>query len=135
MIRGRFDHYRRPYVLGRLILPRWNIQGEVDFLVDTGADSTIIHPYDGHRLRVPFPELESEIVSVGIGGRHPYCPENAVLLFEDGAGLREYHCEVLIGRPSGNSDRLPSLLGRPLLNRWRMLYDPTDDRLTMTHRE
>ena len=37
MIRGRFDHYRRPYVLGRLILPRWNIQGEVDFLVDTGS--------------------------------------------------------------------------------------------------
>lgn len=71
MIRGRFDHYRRPYVLGRLILPRWNIQGEVDFLVDTGADSTIIHPYDGHRLRVPFAELESEILSVGIGGRHP----------------------------------------------------------------
>ena len=44
VIRGRFDHYRRPYVLGRLILPRWNIQGEVDFLVDTGADSTIISP-------------------------------------------------------------------------------------------
>lgn len=134
MIRGRFDHFRRPYVQGRLILPQWNIQGDVQFLVDTGADSTIIHPYDGLRLRVPFAELESEILSVGIGGRHPYCPENAVLLFEDDSRLREYHCEVLIGRPSGHSDRLPSLLGRPLLNHWRMLYDPVRDRLTMSHR-
>ena len=135
MIQGRFDHQRRPYVQGRLLLPRLNIQGDIDFLVDTGADSTIIHPLDGQKLGIPFGELQSEIVSVGIGGSHPYFPEDGLVLFEDDARLRQYRCEVLIGKPSGILNRLPSLLGRSLLNRWRMVYDPTDDLLTMTHRD
>lgn len=134
MIRGRFDHQGRPYVPGRLILPRFNIQGEVEFLVDTGADSTILHPLDGQKLGLPFGELQSEIVSVGIGGDHRYFLEDAVLLFEDDTLLREYRCEVLVGKPSSNLNRLPSLLGRSLLNLWRMVYDPTEDRLEMSHR-
>ena len=135
MIRGRFDHQGRPYVQGWLILPRLNIQGDVEFLVDTGADSTIIHPLDGQKLGVPFGELQGEIVSVGIGGSHPYFPEDAILLFEDDVRLRQYRCEVLIGKPSDILNRLPSLLGRSLLNHWRMVYDRTDNLLTMTHRE
>lgn len=134
MIQGRFDHQGRPCVQGWLILPRLNIQGEVEFLVDTGADSTIIHPLDGQKLGVPFEELQNEIVSVGIGGSHPYFPEDAILLFEDDARLRQYRCEVLVGQPSDILNRLPSLLGRSLLNHWRMVYDPSDDLLTMTHR-
>ena len=97
VIRGRFDQQGRPYVQGWLILPRLNIQGDIEFLVDTGADSTIIHPSDGQRLRMPFEELQSEISSVGIGGSQPYFTEDAVLLFEDDARLSEYHCEILIG--------------------------------------
>ena len=134
MIRGQFDHRGRPCVQGWLILPRLNIQGEVEFLVDTGADSTIIHPSDGLKLGLPFGELHSEIVSVGIGGDHPYFLEEAVILFKDDARLREYRCEILISKPSNNLNRLPSLLGRSLLNRWRMVYDPTGDLLEMSHR-
>ena len=134
MIQGRFDQQRRPYVPGWLILPRLGVQGDVEFLVDTGADSTIIHPSDGQKLGIPFGELQSEIVSVGIGGNHPYFLEDAVILFEDNTSLREYRCEVLIGKPSASLNRLPSLLGRSLLNNWRMVYDPTGDLLTMIHR-
>ena len=135
MIRGWFDYQGRPYVQGWLILPRLKIQGDVEFLVDTGADSTIIHPSDGQKLKVPFGDLQSEISAVGIGGGHSYFSENAVILFEDDTRLREYHCEVLIGKPSSSLNRLPSLLGRSLLNHWRMLYDPPEDLLTMSHRD
>lgn len=134
MIRRQFDHRGRPYVQGWLILPRANIQGEVEFLVDTGADSIIIHPSDGLKLGLPFGELHGEIVSVGIGGDHPYFVEDGVILFKDDARLREYRSEILIGKPSNNLNRLPSLLGRSLLNRWRVVYDPIGDRLTMIHR-
>lgn len=134
MIRRQFDHRGRPYVQGWLILPRANIQGEVEFLVDTGADSIIIHPSDGLKLGLPFGELHGEIVSVGIGGDHPYSLEDGVILFKDDARLREYRSEILIGKPSNNLNRLPSLLGRSLLNRWRVVYDPIGDRLTMIHR-
>ena len=37
----------------------WTTRQDDDALVNTGADSTIIHPYDGYRRRVPFAELES----------------------------------------------------------------------------
>lgn len=135
MIRGQFDDQGRPYVQGWLILPRLNVQGEVEFLVDTGADSTIIHPPDGQKLGIPFGELWSGVVSVGIGGSHPYFSEDALLLFEDETRLRQYRCEVLISKPSDSPNSLPSLLGRSLLNHWRMVYDATGNLLTMTHRE
>jgi len=134
VIRGSFDHQGRPCVQGWLVLPRLNIQGDVEFLVDTGADSTTIHPFDGQKLGVPFEELLSEILSIGIGGSQPYFLEHAILMFEDDALVRQYSSEVLIGKPSATSSRLPSLLGRSLLSHWRMVYDPTDDLLTMTHR-
>ena len=77
VIRGQFDHRGRPCVQGWLSLPRLNIRGEVEFLVDTGADSTVIHPSDGLKLGLPFGALHSEIVSVGIGGDHRYFLEDA----------------------------------------------------------
>ena len=129
MIVGDFDHMGRPYVRGRLILPRFGVDGYVDFLIDTGADSTSIHPMDGERLRIPFERLQERIEFGGIGGSHPYYTEHAVLLFDDGTLIRVYSLPVTVAKPSESINKLPSLIGRPLLNNWRMWHDPYGNRL------
>jgi hypothetical protein len=40
MLSGRFDGISgRPYIDGRLSIPRLNLAADVSFLIDTGADS------------------------------------------------------------------------------------------------
>jgi hypothetical protein len=47
-IAGRFgDTTGRPYLEGRLVLPRLGKRGDFSFLVDTGADYTYLMPGDG----------------------------------------------------------------------------------------
>ena len=48
MLRGRFGHAnKRPYIQGRLFIPRLEVWSDVSFLVDTGADKTSLLPADG----------------------------------------------------------------------------------------
>jgi hypothetical protein len=48
MIEGRFGNTSgAPFLEGRIILLRFGVRGLVSFLVDTGADATIITPLDG----------------------------------------------------------------------------------------
>lgn len=43
MLRGRFGHAsKRPYIQGRLFIPRLDIWSDISFLVDTGADKTTL---------------------------------------------------------------------------------------------
>ncbi len=46
MIIGGFDEYGRPFIRGRLSIPRLDINSEIDFLLDTGADVTCLHSGD-----------------------------------------------------------------------------------------
>ena len=52
-VRGYFSERRRqPYVVAfRAALPRLGVSTDVHFLVDTGADRTVIHWGDRARLR------------------------------------------------------------------------------------
>ena len=69
MITGRFEEATgRPFLEGRLILPRLNVQGEVSFLMDTGADSSVLMPGDAGRLSVPFDQLRGSRECEGVGG-------------------------------------------------------------------
>ena len=45
MLRGRFGHAnKRPYIQGRLFIPRLENWSDVSFLVDTVADKTTLLP-------------------------------------------------------------------------------------------
>ena len=58
MLRGRFgDSTGRPYIEGRLIIPRLNIKSDMSFLVDTGADRSLLMPGDGRRLAIDYSKL------------------------------------------------------------------------------
>ena len=137
MIIGELDSAARPYVRCRLILPRFGIAARMTLLADTGADATYLHPRDSARVGVPFDLLEGGVTSRGIGGRATYFPERAVLVFTDYAERQRYgyRISVNIAKPGDMENRLPSLLGRDVIRRWRMDYDPIDNRLEFTARD
>ena len=136
MITGVFDLHGYPTVWGRLDIPRWNVSYPVPFLLDTGADVTTIHPRDAGPAGVPFDLLGVGVTVGGIGGQSTYYREPAMLVFSDNTERRNYryHITVDIAKPEDVSGEIPSLLGRDIIDRWRMVYDRTDDLLEFTVR-
>ena len=137
MIVGRFDDWGRPIMRARLIIPRLGISGLVNFLVDTGASTTSLHPHAGRRLRIPFDELRDPHSAIGIGGSQPYYREPALVILTDSGGECKFLITLSIARPqlpTPSNPRpvvnlLPSLLGRDVLNRLRIDYDHPGRRL------
>ena len=129
MILGGFDGRGRPYVEGRVVIPRLQVNESIRFLLDTGADNTSLHPLGARRARIPLDQLENRTNSRGIGGTSSYFREPALLVFDDDSQLRIYEVELRIAEPNDNNQRLPSLLGRNVVNHWYMEYDPTNSRL------
>ena len=133
MIRGSFDR-GRPVVECRLVIPRLSVNHRLMLLVDIGATASCLHPADAIRAGIPFDELGNRLGYPGIGGSSAYFRESVNLLFEDGSYLQIYRLDLPIAAPTGSNRDLPSLLGRDVLNRWRMDYDPADGRLECTVR-
>lgn len=129
MIVGYFRASGRPYVEGRLLIPRLGIDGRVHFLVDTGASVTSLSPRDGSNLNVPFGELINPAEQVGIAGSRTYYREPAVIMFPDGARWHRFNVALYVAPPDTRADYLPSLLGRNVLNSVRMEYDYPKQRL------
>ena len=112
------------------MLPNLNIRGDISFLVDTGADTSLLLPDDGIRLKVDYGQLSGDAQSVGIGGVSHNFVEPAVVAFsEPGRFLHAYYINLRIAPPDNEIIDLPSLLGRDILDRWRMIYNPQKKRL------
>ena len=133
MISGSFDR-GRPVVECRFVIPRLSVNHRLMLLVDTGASASCLHPADAIRAAIPFEELGNRVDYLGIGGSSAYFRESANLLFEDDFHLQIYRLDLLIAAPTASNRDLPSLLGRDVLNRWRMDYDPAGRRLECTVR-
>ena len=129
MILGEFDDRGRPFVRGRLVAPRLEVDESVLFLLDTGADVTCLHPADAKNVGLAFDQLSNRVSYRGVGGRSPYFVEPAILSITDKLQARLYAVQLLIAEPDGSNEVLPSLLGRDIINNWRIEYDPTRSRL------
>ncbi len=137
MIIGKLGRLARPYVDCLLELPRLGVAADVAFLVDTGADASYLHPGDAMEIGLPFDLLQGRSTSQGIGGAASYFPEPAALMFND-AATGQYHgyrISINVAKPGDVSDRIPSLLGRDVIRRWQMDYDPTNGQLAFTVRD
>ena len=130
MIRGKFDMNGRPLLWGRLHFNRLNVGGNIEFLVDTGASHTCLHPQDGMRLKVPYHRLRNPIYASGIGGDSKYYREPAVLFFTDGQLLRAYSVLILVADPTEHNDDLSSLLGQSMLQNWNVHHYRPSGRLS-----
>ncbi len=131
VIGGWFDTRERPRVRARLFVPRFGVSGRIDFLVDTGATVTTLHPDDGRRIGCPFDELREPFALVGVGGRSAYYREPALIVLAGSRGDYTFDITLMIAKPEPPSasnprpvvNRLPSLLGRDVLNQVQMDYD------------
>ena len=131
VIAGRFNDRGWPILRVRLLIPRLDIDGHVNFLVDTGASGTCLHPNAGRRAQIPFDELRTPMDRVGIGGSVSYYHEPASVLLHDGEREHAFDITLSIARPQPPTpanprpvvNLMPSLLGRDVLNRLRIDYD------------
>lgn len=139
MIIGEFDPQTgEPFVVAYVYLPRLKIRDSVQFLLDTGAGSTLLHPEGARKLEVPFDKLENEVTSRGVGGTSKSFSEPAFISFgdrfRDRLWLRSYAIDLSIAEPNEVNEKYPSLLGRNITDRWRIEYDPADSKLQCTVR-
>ena len=132
MIETYFDEDGRPWVKASLTIPRLDIiRRRVDFLVDTGADSSSLNPVDGTRIGCPFDALVNPVDASGIGGSHTYYVEPAILALQEDAAAFTFDVEIAISKPHPVADEVPSLLGRDVLNQVRMDYNFPAGRLDL----
>jgi len=80
-------------------------------------------PADSKKLGINFKSLRKPIVSEGIGGLSKGFNETAVLAFSDGRYIYGFDIELEIPKPTGKNQHFPSLLGRDVLNRCRLVAD------------
>ncbi len=130
MLRGFFES-GRPKLRGILRLPRLGISREIDWLVDTGSDSGLLNVSDAVAMRLDFSLLRDRAPSWGIGGYVETFAELAMLMFDEpGIGRHIFIRNLAISDNHGNLLNLPSLLGRDVLNNWKMSYNPSAGELT-----
>jgi hypothetical protein len=131
MLEGRFARDSgAPYIQAHVLFPRLRLGGALWFLIDTGADGTLLMPADSRKLRVDFCLLTNSTVSQGIGGIARGYHETAVLSFSDRRYyIYSYLIKMELATPLAHNMRLPSLLGRDILRQWRLIVDSPENEI------
>lgn len=103
------------------------MEGVVSFVFDTGADTSMLMPLDAKDLGVDHAVLRNPASARGVGGTVTTHKEPAHLAFLDDEGDRlcGYEVALRICEPSDSATKIPSLLGRDVIDRWRVTYDKT----------
>jgi hypothetical protein len=130
MIYGRFETFsKRPMIDCYLELPAFKAAAVVPFLVDTGADCSLLMPADARRLGIDFSKLHYTRKSYGIGG---VCKEHrvpALLIVSDERVAYGYRFALSIAEPSPDLEECPSILGMDILRYWRITCDAAEKEL------
>jgi hypothetical protein len=119
-----FDSAGRPFVVGSVWIPARTSPLRVRFLLDTGADCTILSDADFLRAFGHAPKGQGETIEVeGLGKSLALPAQHVVVGFRTKSHLLQY--DVKAGILPGNlpNQDIPSLLGRDVVNRWRILID------------
>jgi hypothetical protein len=139
MIRGvlrRDGARRRPFVSALLTIPSLHLSASTAFLVDTGADSTLLAPRDAALMGLDVGLLAAGPPSTGVGGAVPTAQVGATLGFES----HRYNLTLRVLAPETRMQRsalarIPSLLGRDILARFALLYDDQEDLVLLLERD
>lgn len=121
---------------GRLLLPRLNLSTNLSLLVDTGADRSTLMPADAMKMGVDYDQLTDPVTVGGMGGDANCFQEPAVLLFHEPNRklIRAYSVTIMIPEPHIDLSNMPPIVGRDVLDRWSMHYDPSRSKLSFTVR-
>ena len=129
-IRGYWDtdEPSAPYIRSTLYIPRIRLVTEVDFLIDTGADATSLHPYDVSRAGIDVGTLPGTLrAASGIGGTMRYIETDAFVYLYDLDARNWHRFPVLLAVSADDraepGNRIPSVLGRDVLNDCLCTFD------------
>ena len=131
-----------PYIRAIVCLEN-GASARLNFLVDTGADRTAIHPVDALKLGIATlsPTAPGSTDTRGIGGTVQYTRQKASLTFKVGRNKTyKWVGEIEIG-PCGADHwndalqiALPSLLGRDFISRGKFVIDDVEGQVLLdTH--
>ncbi len=134
MIRGFYREtagIRRPFITARVSIPSQNISDDVHFLVDTGADVSLLAPVDVVRLCIDLGRLPRMAPSAGIGGLAATASADASLTL-DSLGY-DVRLRLLLPerRQQKVLSRIPSLLGRDILSHFALFMEDRSRRLIL----
>ena len=136
MIRGFFDPWvgfgHAPSVSVLNSLPELpGISAFIQFLIDSGADTSAIHPRDAERalgvnfnvVRTALPDARIER-SLGIGGEAEYLVTTAHYAFvHDDGHWEEIAQPIRFARPTTTNRPIPSIIGWDILENFRLTLD------------
>ena len=121
-VQGGFNGHGRPRVSALIRLPRLGVMSNISFILDTGADITMISHRDALEMGVKPKMLKKPSLVTGVGGELRLFAEQAQAAFESGNGkIYVYNQKLHISDKTGPSQ---SLLGRDIIDRWKILYHP-----------
>ncbi|MFH1352924.1 MAG: retropepsin-like aspartic protease [bacterium] len=130
------------FIRAHLVLSELPLDAVVNFLVDTGASKTVISDKDAIFLKVDYEKLKPSSQKLsGVGGSvDTYIFEDTTLVFKTEADKLEFKFPILFLKhdlTSMNEEdrikilRIPSLLGRDILNRFKLIYNPSENKLEL----
>jgi hypothetical protein len=131
--------FEAAYVVAVFSSGQLGIEDTIEFLIDTGASRTTICDKDAIRLGIDYSKLDKlPEGTLGIGGNvDTYIVENPELSFKTRDG--RYNVEKLDKlyvlkheRVDNLIKRLPSILGRDILNKYSLVYDRREEKATIT---
>ena len=132
---GRFETFtRRPIIDCYIHIPSLGVEGPVPFLMDTGADCSVLMPADAERLKVDPSKLVYSRTSTGIGGD---CHEKIApchLYVADDTTIYGYRFPlgVAVDDPEDGLEEVPSILGMDILRYWKIYFDYPEKVITFT---
>ena len=85
---------------------------------------------DAMRVGVPYDLLENSSLITGIGGAKTVYLENAILGFAGSSHLYLYELPIGLTEHDPDLEGVPSLLGRDILDRWKISYCRPDNILS-----
>jgi hypothetical protein len=81
-------------------------------------------PADAARLSLDYSKLTQTAISTGIGGQSSDFVAPAMIAFSaPGTPLFLYQVYLRIMRKTEHNEDIPSLLGRDIIGRWRIVFD------------
>ncbi len=131
MIRG-FLRGRSALVEGRVILPTRRLTERVNFLLDTGAQYSIIHPPDckalGIDVMTAFRGATIEDIR-GVGGSGQFFSDEAIVSFEheDGTVSGYRFDDMRFAVPTDYNADYPSLLGMDFITAFELVINARTD--------
>lgn len=140
---SRDFHPPAPFVKALLISESLGLRRLLDLHIDTGASSTIILDKDVRYLKLDVKSLKKAERNIGgIGGLiNTYTIEDAMIVFKTEEGkLHREKLTLLVGvhrldKPEEGERRLitriPSLLGRNILRKFKLVYDERSNEVHM----